>query len=433
LRSRGDLSLADPATSLQKVANSVVGAPSRATLPSCDESPPRPGDHLPQSNEWFGETILKQIRGEGAGANQTLLSQARGSKGPAVALVQQALLFFGCEEPRKNLLPNFGADGVFGGETRRAVEEFQKARNLTVDGVVGPVTLVALDKLFAALPMKIAGESVPPAPGTPVAPTGRVGTQRIVPPKLVDGKVDINDAGFLPVGGISNVRRLEQDDHSVRASIDVDATVSVVEPAEGLFRYGLVQNLMFMNLRARYEKGVSMTMDSVGPLVDVGEAEPTPFIHRNDVEPTAGIGPLPSTATPRFTDKPFVPIGAGTKVEITDRSCEVPVRLLEVRIAIAFRVGVVAEEVRLKKRFVLGVANLFYGPKMEFKFDHDKVERAFKANSSGTQTEALVPMPASQPLILNAPRAVKETNKALDAAQRAIAGTCSSATRRGSR
>jgi hypothetical protein len=414
----------------QRALDPAVGATSRATLPTCDESPPRPGDQLPQSSEWFGDTTLKQIRGETAGANQTLLSQARGSRGSAVALVQQALLFFGCEEPRKNLLPNFGADGVFGGETRRAVGEFQAAQNLAVDGIVGPVTLAALDKLFAARPIRVAGESVPPSPGartTPAGPTAR----RIAPPRLVDGKVDIDDAGFKFVDPRSGL--LEIQDHSIRARIDVGATISVEEPKEGLFRYGLVQNLMFINLRARYEKGVSMTMDVVGPLVDVGEQEPTPFIHGNDVPSTLGVGALPSTAKTSFTDRPKIPIGKGTDVEITDQSCDVPVRLLRVQVSTAFRVGLVAEEVRSKKRFVLGVVERFYGPKTGIVFDYVKRDRILEPPSPKTRAEALVPVPASQPLRLSAPRAVTEAAKALIAAKKAIVATCSGATKRSSR
>ena len=43
-------------------------------------------------------------------------------------------------------LPVYGVDGIFGGETERAVKEFQKARGLSVDGVCGPKTWAELEK-----------------------------------------------------------------------------------------------------------------------------------------------------------------------------------------------------------------------------------------------------------------------------------------------
>lgn len=39
-----------------------------------------------------------------------------------------------------------GADGVFGSGTHNAVIAFQKAKRLTVDGIVGPKTWAALTK-----------------------------------------------------------------------------------------------------------------------------------------------------------------------------------------------------------------------------------------------------------------------------------------------
>jgi peptidoglycan hydrolase-like protein with peptidoglycan-binding domain len=61
--------------------------------------------------------------------------------------VQQALLSFGCEERDENLLPVFGADGIFGGETDRAVKAFQEGRT-SRDGIVGPLTLAELDEVI---------------------------------------------------------------------------------------------------------------------------------------------------------------------------------------------------------------------------------------------------------------------------------------------
>jgi len=44
-------------------------------------------------------------------------------------------------------LPIYGADGVYGGETQRAVMKFQKQYNLLVDGMVGPQTLTKLKEV----------------------------------------------------------------------------------------------------------------------------------------------------------------------------------------------------------------------------------------------------------------------------------------------
>ncbi|WP_323741896.1 peptidoglycan-binding domain-containing protein [Salinibacillus xinjiangensis] len=44
-------------------------------------------------------------------------------------------------------LPQFGADGMFGSETERAVMRFQKRYNLAVDGLVGPQTLGTLKEV----------------------------------------------------------------------------------------------------------------------------------------------------------------------------------------------------------------------------------------------------------------------------------------------
>ena len=63
-----------------------------------------------------------------------------GSNGAHVTKLQYALIGLGYP------LPRFGADGSFGGETKRAVEAFQEDVGLTVDGVVGRDTIKYLDK-----------------------------------------------------------------------------------------------------------------------------------------------------------------------------------------------------------------------------------------------------------------------------------------------
>ena len=78
-----------------------------------------------------------------------------GDAGPAVERIQRALLRVGVA------LPQFGADGQFGNETRAAVRHFQSRAGLTVDGVVGPDTLGTLDRDSRAGGMSV--ESATPA------------------------------------------------------------------------------------------------------------------------------------------------------------------------------------------------------------------------------------------------------------------------------
>jgi len=64
----------------------------------------------------------------------------KGDNGAHVTLIQQVLI------ARNYLLPTFGADGIFGDETQRAVRAFQQDVGLGVDGVVGFHTIDFLDK-----------------------------------------------------------------------------------------------------------------------------------------------------------------------------------------------------------------------------------------------------------------------------------------------
>jgi peptidoglycan hydrolase-like protein with peptidoglycan-binding domain len=92
-----------------------------------------------------------------------------GSRGEAVRKVQQALIDAG------HPLPVFGADGIFGSETRAAVRDFQRAAGIGIDGIVGPQTMGSLDARFSGGPAPVPPGPTPipptPAPPTPVPPT----------------------------------------------------------------------------------------------------------------------------------------------------------------------------------------------------------------------------------------------------------------------
>ena len=67
---------------------------------------------------------------------------ARGDSGPAVERWQEDLnRWLENERPQRTQLV---VDGIFGRRTERATRAFQKAMNLTVDGIVGPQTRAAM-------------------------------------------------------------------------------------------------------------------------------------------------------------------------------------------------------------------------------------------------------------------------------------------------
>ncbi|MDN3670812.1 DUF4157 domain-containing protein [Echinicola jeungdonensis] len=68
-----------------------------------------------------------------------------GSRGESVRKIQAALMEIGYD------LPEFGADGIFGSETKSAVTAFQNEFSLAVDGIVGPETMGTLDNIFGSV------------------------------------------------------------------------------------------------------------------------------------------------------------------------------------------------------------------------------------------------------------------------------------------
>lgn len=97
--------------------------------------PSKIGDgHDLQSTEFAKNKTLESVYD-----NERYLTN--GSSGDGVTLVQKALIKYGHQ------LPEFGADGKFGFETRGAVISFQAEYQLTVDGIVGPETIGHLDIL----------------------------------------------------------------------------------------------------------------------------------------------------------------------------------------------------------------------------------------------------------------------------------------------
>ncbi|WP_181186265.1 peptidoglycan recognition protein family protein [Alkalicoccus urumqiensis] len=94
--------------------------------------------HIPENNvrghrEWPG-----QRTGCPGFTPSFKLMLRNGDRGEEVTLLQRSLIQSG------TALSVFGADGVFGKETERAVKQFQRTTGLQVDGLCGPRTLAAL-------------------------------------------------------------------------------------------------------------------------------------------------------------------------------------------------------------------------------------------------------------------------------------------------
>jgi peptidoglycan hydrolase-like protein with peptidoglycan-binding domain len=161
---------------LLREAQSIQRAPAVGDETLCD------GAEFPPAAIWFSDPVLARIRAE-----EELMTF--GSAGESVALVQQALVAWGCDESLGNLLPTFGVDGKFGGETRAAVKTFQKRQGVDNDGVVGSITMGELDRVstggistcpagtrpaaFLAESDADTGQTVCLPPGTPPIPLGK--------------------------------------------------------------------------------------------------------------------------------------------------------------------------------------------------------------------------------------------------------------------
>ncbi len=100
----------------------------------------------------------------------------RGDNGLAVQRVQQLLLL---NEPTS--LPNFGADGDYGGETEAAVKAFQTQHGLPATGQAGGVT-VAILHFYDRTP----GPEGPPGRQGPPGEVPSLENYRLVPKSVVD-------------------------------------------------------------------------------------------------------------------------------------------------------------------------------------------------------------------------------------------------------
>jgi peptidoglycan hydrolase-like protein with peptidoglycan-binding domain len=147
-------------------------------------SPPvvqrRIGDGHDLASPW----LAGDPRLEGAFDNEVDQFLRQGSKGTAVKRVQQLLFFLGFD------IGPHGADGDFGPDTDAAVRAFQTIFAPPVDGIIGPITIGALDtRANQPEANRTAPGAVPAGP-----PTG-------TPPSISVDRIDIVNGAAGAIGG----------------------------------------------------------------------------------------------------------------------------------------------------------------------------------------------------------------------------------------
>jgi len=113
-----------------------------------------------------------------------------GSSGAAVSLMQQGLVDAGFP------LPQFGVDGIFGNETRGALQNFQSQSSLGATGVLNVETMSALDALFTGgAPVLAPAVPVNPAPTTP--PVITTETTKSAPDGTADSRRNVGVGEYV--------------------------------------------------------------------------------------------------------------------------------------------------------------------------------------------------------------------------------------------
>jgi len=127
----------------------------------CGDGCPRCNDSALAAKE-RPEVVVEpktELKTDEFGANPELIRVMKGKRyvsfgdaGKHVKLIQEALISseVPSAEGKRTRLPKHGIDGIFGSETKAAVEEFQREYGLAVDGIVGQQTLYWLDDTFRA-------------------------------------------------------------------------------------------------------------------------------------------------------------------------------------------------------------------------------------------------------------------------------------------
>ncbi|WDM77339.1 peptidoglycan-binding protein [Xanthomonas cucurbitae] len=134
----------------------------------------------------------------------------QGERGESVRQLQSQLAQLGATGRDGKPLQ---ADGDFGGNTKFAVEQFQRAHGLQVDGVVGQQTRAALGQAVSQHATKAADQTIAQAQATS-APAASSSPPLLSDPRHPDNSLFLSTVGKLDAlgerGGFSNRKEVEQ-------------------------------------------------------------------------------------------------------------------------------------------------------------------------------------------------------------------------------
>ncbi len=201
---------------------------------------------------------------EAAFDDERLIRQ--GNRGNYVRLIQQSLLDMGYT------LPEAGVDGIFGPETKAAVERFQTdAGAVDIDGIVGPETMGLLDQRDVT---NQAGLGPPATTGPVPSPRPGVGggcAQHFA--GVTFALANQVGAGVAPAASITIARIGGRDALVLRgiapATYQPRITINAPSTARALeFEVGIIQNLLSERLEYTFSTGATLRSTLPTPIKD---------------------------------------------------------------------------------------------------------------------------------------------------------------------
>lgn len=245
---------------------------------------------------------------EAAFDDELLISVTSNRLGPHVRLIQDSLLEQGYT------LPQFGADGIYGAETKAAIEQYQRDTGaIDVDGIVGPETMGLLDTHDLTNPGNVAPPArTGPVPGPRPAPAVGCNAPFAGVTFTLAGQTGVGNgaAAAMPIGRnpAGLLILLMQGVNSVRYS----PSVTIAAPSDAIaqqFEVGFIQNLLSVDRFANYTNtSVVRTVVPTTPIKD-GAPQNTGLYHTIFVQTAAprlleNFTGRADTRAMRFIDNP---------------------------------------------------------------------------------------------------------------------------------